>query len=323
MSKLIDQVFNDYIVVNVLTSFIELGILTDLFQGKTLSKESVKNWDQNKLHELLFTARRLDLITGKSVEELRLTPYGKNLAQYMGPMYWANGGYQQLFGNLSQFVKGEKTDFNEAVDGAKVAIASDLGGRFIMGEAVQTTLDNLSFNKMADLGCGNAGRLIEQVNNRPKIRGLGIEVNALAVEEAQANICSNNLEKKIEVLEINVFDAIINKEHLTQLAEVDFLTSFMMMHDLFNTKAPREVIKDLLCAFPNCNTFAFGDTCKSDQSAVPGYFTAGFELAHGFMGIQLHDKSVYLDAFEYNNLVIQNVVDLKVPNTWLFVLNRG
>src|SRR5262249_33676829 len=142
----------------------------------------------------------------------------------------------------------------------------------------------IPFKKVADLGCGNAGRLVDWLEKEPALRGVGIDINPQAIAVAKQNRAEHHLEKRLDLILENVFTSLNSSNPL--LRDVDLVTSFMMLHDLFNIKELAGVLFDKLrAAFPRARYCAFADTCLDQQKRTAEtmpIFTMAYELVHAF-----------------------------------------
>ena len=105
-----------------------------------------------------------------------------------------------------------------------------------------------------------------------------------------------------------------------KLVDVDTVTSFFMLHDLFTRYAtPVTALRRLREAFPRAQTFLLADTMRSERGRP--IFSLGYELVHAFMGIPLHTKDSYETYFADAGLQVHECVAFGAPSSWLFVLS--
>jgi SAM-dependent methyltransferase len=273
---------------------------------------------------LLGTARELSLIETGVDGCLCLTESGKDLYRNRGFFAWAIGGYGKLLRLLDQaFGSPETLDRSSSIDGQFVALGSDLCSRALMLETFLATIEKLAPRSIADLGCGNAGRLAAVCRRLPQAHGLGIDISASAVAAARGTIDAMGLNNAISILHGNVLDVVEAAPHRDVLSKVDVVCSFMMLHDLFNAQPGSTVVRRLRTAFPNARAFVIADTCLPDEPRMAGQapiFSLGFELIHAALGTSLFHTSDYERAFADGGLEVEQRIPFGVPNTWLYIL---
>ncbi|QQR52213.1 methyltransferase domain-containing protein [bacterium] len=125
-------------------------------------------------------------------------------------------------------------------------------------------LDSLPATCVADLGCGNAGRLAELLIRRPQLSGIGIDIDPGAITAAQHERAKHRLENRLELIIENVFTTI--SEPHPELAKADLVMSYMMLHDLFNMpELDDNLFTKLRQSFPNAKYFVLADTCQDEH----------------------------------------------------------
>lgn len=223
---------------------------------------------------------------------------------------------------MDTFVVAPTMAWQPYVRGEYVAIGSDEANQGLMQDIFDRVIDGFDATCIADLGCGNAGRLVNLLKRRPELTGVGIDINPQAIEVAQKNAAQNKLTNKLELVCENVFTSLT--EPRPELNTVELVMSFMMLHDLFNIKELRgKLFTKMKDAFPRAKYFVFADTCVDEQdrsaNTMP-VFTMGYELIHQMRGIQLFPVDYYKEQFQKEGLELVAQHDFGVPNTYLFVL---
>lgn len=251
-----------------------------------------------------------------------LTTLGQEVAAMSGFFTWAIGGYGQLLSSLDVFCTS-RPNVRSLIKGEWVAKGSDECYHQLMKATLSQALASISCSHLADLGCGNAGKLIEFAQENPVFRGLGIDVNADAIELARANVHSHGLEGRVELVCANVLDTVLSPRSFPEITTV---SCFMMMHDLFNMQKDAVCIfEQLRKTFPNVRYFVIGDTMAAAKNQLSHgekmpIFTMGFELIHQMLDVKLFELDYYLDVFKRSGLLIEQIMPFGVPNTYLFIL---
>jgi SAM-dependent methyltransferase len=318
--------FNGYVGANLARAYSQRGLFDALSASEpkafdVLARET--SCSESGLEALLRTGVALDIVR---VENGRysLTQVGDELRHNIGFFTWAIGGYGAFFRDLSNLAGSEGGDHRAFIDGSMVALGSDQVNQAMMRTIYDEAMAGLpQFACVADLGCGNAGRLIDLCKRFPRSTGVGIDINAQAIALAKKNVEANQLSGRITLHRTNVLDAVEAEEVRHALAPVELVTCFMMLHDLFNVEAPEMVIRKLRRAFPQARCFVFADTFRMPMHPQPDelpIFSLGFELVHGVMGIRLHTPNDYVEAFRKGGLSVKEMRHFGAPNTYIFVM---
>lgn len=112
----------------------------------------------------------------------------------------ALGAYQPIMCNLVESLRGEKVygkDYER--DGKKLATAS-FGVTKENYPFVVEELKRLKVKRVADLGCGAAEVLISFCKLNPDLKGVGIDIDPRALEEAQRRVNAVGFADRIELV---------------------------------------------------------------------------------------------------------------------------
>lgn len=318
------KIFNYYILAHVIHALDSLGVFNKLSLSACSIESLTSNIkiDKNKLAYLLNMFCKFGFLK-RNDDFYQLTDKGNQLKDNVGFFNWAVGGYGKVFESINKIMLNEPISWTEMRSGAWVAIASDQCNQHLMKDLLFGILDKISFKYMADIGCGNAGRLIDICNRYQSICALGIDVDKQAIEIAQHNVKQNNFVNNIKIQEANVLDCIWQNEIEEDLSRVDIVTCFMMLHDLINSSLGKQSLLKIKASFPNAKYFLFADTVKDPSENEPSaIFSLGFETIHALMNIRLFTKEEYMSFFIESGYVLIKCYDFGVPNTYAFLLGR-
>lgn len=254
---------------------------------------------------------------------VELTPLGEDLKKNVGFFIWMVGGYGDFFRNHAPHISPQPPLYENLINGKEVALGSRRANQDFMWNTIMDVLHEQKIERIADLGCGSGGALIDICKELPDINGIGIDINQMAISAGKNNLICAGLDDRIELIRCNVFDAINDPKHVATFNEVDTVISFMMMHDLFNIDKPANIISRLKQTFPNAKTFLIADTFESNDESMKlsdQMFSFGYEFVHHFQNIKLFQKDVYIDAFKAAGFNSIKSKYLNVPNTYLFIL---
>jgi len=320
------QLFNGFIGANVAYAFVRIGLFDKLKPKMHASGEQLAEQIgciPSRLEALLQTGIVLGYVSRDAQGLYSWTESGEELGRHCGYFTWGVGGYGKFFSELAQ-LSMEKNTWYHLRDNRMVALGSDQANRAFMREQIHSALKQVKFSRVADLGCGNAGRLLEFCGLLPSITGVGIDVSPEAIALAQHNVAAHGFEQRIQLHCQNVLQAVSDEGLRESLKDVDMVSCFMMLHDLFNVADLKDDLFDRLrAAFPNVKYFLIADTVQMGDRHEPNeppIFNVGFELAHSFMDVRIHQKNSYDEAFKKAGLELEQCIELGTPNTFLYVL---
>jgi thioester reductase-like protein len=318
--------FNGYVGANVAYAFMQTGLFTALAPGAHASLDELTaatRGARRRLQALLQTGQVFGYLLRDEQGRYAWTAAGVELGRHVGYFTWGVGGYGNVLRELGSLTLDDSKWYHLR-DNGMVALGSDQVNRAFMRERIYSVLDQVKFSRIADLGCGNAGRLIEFCGRVPGTTGVGIDVSPEAISAARCNVEQHGFEQRITLHCENVLQAISDEQLKQSLRDVDLVSCFMMMHDLLNVDGLKDVLFDRLrAAFPSVKYFLIADTARH---ASPGpkddlpIFSLGFELAHAFMDVQLHFRETYDEIFTRAGLAIEQCVDIGTPSTYLYLL---
>ncbi|MGW0532199.1 aminotransferase class I/II-fold pyridoxal phosphate-dependent enzyme [Streptomyces sp. NPDC003032] len=315
--------FNGYVGANVVLALTELGVWDALADGpRTLDDLLARTGtDEAKFSALLRVAALLGHLE-LGPDTVELTPAGRELVRHCGYFTWGVGGYGEVMSRLAGLADGSVTFGREVNrDGRHVAVGSGQVGRWMMLPVEEKVTAALDYASVADLGCGDASRLIRLCGTDTARRGVGIEVNAAACESARQRIDEEGLSDRLDVVLADVLDHVDQRT----FPGIDLVTSFLMMHDLFElTGDPGGVMRMLRDVFPDARHFMIADTVAQDWSAQSGplpVFSAEFELVHTFMETPILGLDTYEKAFAEAGLRVERREPFGAPSTWLWLLS--
>ncbi|MFD7469875.1 aminotransferase class I/II-fold pyridoxal phosphate-dependent enzyme [Streptomyces tendae] len=319
------SLFNGYVGAHVVLALTELRVWDALGEGPRSLDELLERTgaDEARLSALLRVAALLGHVALDS-DTVELTPAGRELVDHAGYFTWGVGGYGELMARLSGLADGSLAFGREVGrDGGRIAAGSGLVGRTMMLPVEEKVASAVDYTSVADLGCGDASRLIRLCGTDTERRGLGIEVNAAACESARQHIDRERLSHRLDVVQADVLDHVDRRT----FPDIDLVTSFLMMHDLFElTGDPAGVMRTLRDVFPNARHFMIADTVAQNWSAHDGplpVFSAEFELVHTFMDTPILGLDTYEKAFADAGLRVERREPFGTPSTWLWLLSTG
>jgi SAM-dependent methyltransferase len=320
------SLFNGYVGAHVAFAYKELGLFELLAPREARSLEVLAaqlGCSEARLGALLSVGAALGLLEVDGGHRYALSATGESLRRHIGLFTWAVGGYGAFLRELARLTADGTATWSHLIDGSRVALGSHQANEGLMQSIVHDVMSGLQFRRIADLGCGNAGRLVDLCQRYPAAGAIGFDISERAIELARQNVEHHALADRISLRKVNVLDVVEDPELRMELGQVDLVMCFMMLHDLFNTQPATQILLKLRRAFPRARSFVIADTFRMDPPSSPNelpIFSVGFELLHSFMGVKIHEPGDYVQAFREAGMSLRQMRPLAVPNTYLFVL---
>ncbi|MER5640148.1 class I SAM-dependent methyltransferase [Kitasatospora sp. NPDC002227] len=322
--------YNGFIAANVIFALDRMGVLERIGRGERLSAVEVTAaaGDTLRAEAVLRAAASCGYLKADGATYLP-TEAGHEVAAARGYFTWAVGGYHDVFGRAGHLATGSHR-YTENVfrDEAMVALGSAQCDQSLFAAQLTEVLSGIDFRTIADLGSGTSARVRRVVSQREGTRGLGIDISRPATDIARRDIAEAGMADRVTAVRADVLGLlgtqIDNDAEAAEVAEVDTVMSFFLLHDLLADPDTRSsIFTRMREAFPKARTFVLGDTMLrgpgESESTLP-VFSVGFELAHAMMGVPLHTKETYEELFTDAGLRIDRVEALATPHSWLYVL---
>ncbi|MGW9439634.1 SAM-dependent methyltransferase [Streptomyces sp. NPDC055607] len=317
--------FNGFTGSHVAMALQELGTWDRLKDGKRpvalLAEEA--GCDVIKMSALLRTMGLLGYVRFDA-GEVSLTEAGHELVRDIGFFVWGVGGYGPVLNNLVELAAGTKR-FGEEVrrDERHIAIGAGQVDRSVMRSIEQEVLAGIEYSSVADLGCGDATRLIRLCGETGERRGLGIDISESATDLASARVAAAGLSDRVDIVCEDVLKSMTGET----FPGIELVANFLMMHDLLaSTDDGGEVIRSLRRVFPDARYFLVADTTAQPWPQHDGpvpIFSLEFELVHTFMDTPIMRREVYEAAFAAGGLRVLRCEPFGAPSTWLFLLEAS
>ncbi|WP_342763974.1 class I SAM-dependent methyltransferase [Polyangium sorediatum] len=322
------DLFNGFVGANVIRALQHLDVLDALDPVVPADVDALSRAAgvaAERITPLLAAATSLGILAPRGGGYV-LTSTGVDVRQHVGFFIWAVGGYGRMFAELGALARSSEPRPMDLIDRGDVALGSDLCNTRLMRQTILDAFVAQDFSMMVDLGCGNAGRLIDICTAKAGVRGIGFDLSAVAVALAKNNVAARGLSDRVGVHQANVLDMQQLEELAPEIRKADLVTSFMMLHDLFNAAPPAVVLQGIRRGFPAARRFLFADTFRMPEGEAgvrPPIFNLGFQLTHSVMALDLFTPALYREAFEAADMRLRQQIALGVPNTYLFVVDAA
>lgn len=317
-------IFNGYVLAHVLFGLWELGLLDRLREPDGLDAATVTAAGPGvpALLDPLVAAG----LAVRSADRWHATPAGRQALDEMGFYVWAVGGYGRVFRGAADIAAGRLSYGSDIRrDDAMVVVGSALAARQHVAPQVHRIVDELhagnGLRRVLDVGCGNAGFLIELCRRHPDLTGVGVDISSAACALAEENVQRAGLADRVTISCADFRSAVGPDSDVAR--ETGLVTSFFMLHDLM-ADAERTVrdLRALHDRLPAGARLLFADTVRreADADVTPPIFSLGFHLAHALMGVRLWSTKDYEQVFAAAGLTVERRIETSIPATWLYLL---
>lgn len=322
---------NGYLATSLVYGFEKLGLWDRLERGELLRHDDLGralDADPGRVAAMLQAACRLGMLRVSASGDVTVAPEGSCLLGDRNKYTIALGGYGQFFSNLAELATGAMrwgTDVQR--DDAAISKGCAQMQASTM-RIVDEILDGVRFDRVADIGCADASRLIHLCQRYPHVTGVGIDLSPMACELAGRKVEEAGLADRIEMVCCDVMAVIADPDrHLETLGDVDLVSNYLMLHHLISNPDQRAgVVLGLKRAFPGAAHFLIADhvlTAPEGAAPVP-VFSLEFELLHAFMDVHTLPRADYEELFARTGLEIARVEPFGHPDEWIYLLrNRG
>ena len=310
------KIFNGYLASHAVHVLDECGLTDSLMTG--LDPEAAEGRLDAKALSIVLDILRDQGIAARHADKYVLTREGQQVFRNVGFFTWAIGGYGSYFRSLPDIVRGAACPARNDADVARGCGQVDSA---MMRDGVHQVLAGLRPGRIADLGCGDATRLVSYLGRDTSVRGVGVERSEASALMARRRIEEAGLSHRVDIIAADCLSDLGPRRH----EDVDVVMSFFLLHDLlaaqdgsFETVAAR-----IRRNFPEAHHYLFADT-TSDEAFAPSaeapIFIRAFQLVHGIMGIPLRTRAEYESLLVTEHTSVESVIELAVPNSFLFVL---
>lgn len=243
-----DELFTStegYFVSKALLALWRLGVLDSatVTDGLDAGKYAAEHgWDAGLLRAILgylVVRGYFDV----EADAFRLSERGRAIAPYFGYLPMHIGAYEPVLAALEDLVRGQQAYGTDVTRSE----AEMLGGMtaledHVLGRLADLT-DGTAFGKILDLGCGSArllGRLLERY---PAARGVGIDWESDAVDDARKTLAAAGLDGRTTILRGDASK--VDDLPADVLTGVDLVIAMFVMHEIYRQRSGPGVIQCL------------------------------------------------------------------------------
>ncbi|MCX4681811.1 methyltransferase domain-containing protein [Streptomyces sp. NBC_01433] len=315
-ARSVATIYNSAVAAFTIAAAWEVGALEELYRERTL--DTVEFAERNSLDALSTTGlfRAMASVGLVHREGATVTPLSGFDAVYHNKSFfhWLARGSSELFQQIPRVLRNEqRTGAYYRRDPAAIAFACREIDDITYAPAYRGAIDRLDFpvTRVADLGCGSGGRLMDLLRRFPGSTGTGVDIAAPSLEVARKEAADAGLSDRAEFVQGDV----LRLEPRPEFADIELVTCFMMGHDFWPRENCVATLRRLREVFPSARRLLIGDATRTalPDTELP-VFTLGFELGHDLMGTFLPTVDNWESVFAEGGweLVRTNRIELTV-----------
>lgn len=316
------DLFEGYAASSVLAAFEMAGLLSDL-EEDGITAEAIARRDAEAAALLGASLRYLTergLVQGWP-ERSVLTDYGRHVCQDKGYLVWLVGGYGEPLRRLDGFLAGGMrygVDYNR--DGRWVAGGAALLGRKDVVPHAMRLLETIAFDRVLDLGCGNA-RIMLAICNRFGAQGTGIDISPEACAEAHKAVRESGLDSRVSIVQGDA----ANLAAIPGLGETQLVVTFFLLHEILAQGRDTLVryLTDLSARLPDAAHLLIAEVEPPTPSGQRERFTPEFTLVHALMGQTLLSADGWQETLAEGGFAVREVVRDDMPGGVLVLAEKA
>ncbi|MFI9340268.1 SAM-dependent methyltransferase [Streptomyces sp. NPDC052773] len=308
-----------HVLVSTFAALDMTGSLTRLAeQGLTVEEAGANRF----LSEGVFRYLSQRGVLRTDGDRYHLTELGRSLYEDRGYLVWLAGGYSEPLRRFGDLLTGTATYREDVLrDGKWVAVGSALLGKQDVQPEVVKLLGGLEFDRVADIGCGNAHFLIT-LHDQLGCEGLGIDISPEAVAEARREVEAAGKSGVIDVIEADGSDI----ASIPGLEDVQLAITFFFLHEVYEKgfDALVDYLRALADRLPaGAHVLAAEVTAAPSSTATDDVFGPEFALVHAVMGQYLLDEEGWARAFTEAGLTVKGLVRPAMPDGLLILAQKA
>ncbi|WP_457512622.1 class I SAM-dependent methyltransferase [Streptomyces sp. TE33382] len=315
-ARSVATIYNSAVAAFAIAAAWEVGALEELYRERTLDTSEFaerRGLDALSTTGLFRAMASVGLVHREGTVVIPLSGFD---AVYHNKSFfhWLGRGSAELFQQIPRVLRNEqRTGAYYRRDPAAIAFACREIDDITYAPAYWGAIERLDFpvTRVADLGCGSGGRLMDLLHRFPGTTGIGVDIAAPSLEVARKEAADIGLSDRTEFVRGDV----LRLEPRPEFADIELVTCFMMGHDFWPRENCVATLRRLREVFPAARRLLIGDATRTalPDTELP-VFTLGFELGHDLMGTFLPTIDDWESVFAEGGweLVRTNRIELTV-----------
>jgi SAM-dependent methyltransferase len=306
------DLFQGFALSNVIAGLEMSGNLSLVADGG-ITHESIEQRDTVEAELLTASLRYLSYrgVVREDEGRFSLTDYGTAIYRDRGFLVWLVGGYGDPLRRLDAFLGlGKRYGVDFTRDGRWVADGTTMMARENIIPDAMRLLDRISFDRVLDLGCGNA-RFLTSVCDRFDAMGIGVDVSPAAYAEAEKAIVDAGMRERVQTVLGDVRDL----DDIPDLDDVDLAVTFFLLHEILATGRNTLVryLADLSERLSPGANLVIGEIEPPYKNEDGQRFTPEFTYVHALMRQRLAVAEEWGEILTESGFVVREVVRCRIP----------
>jgi SAM-dependent methyltransferase len=314
--------FEGFLITSVLAA-IAMGDLLDVLVEEGLNPRTATcgGYDTSLLEASLRYLAQRGLVTKEADGTFQLTTLGREASCDVGYLVWLSGGYGEPLRRLSSFLRGDQSYGVDSVrDGHWVAGGTAmLSRRDVLPHALEL-LEAPSFERVVDLGCGNA-RFLISVCGRYGSSGVGVDIDPVVCDAATRSIAAAGLSDQIKVV---AGDA-VNLDVVPELDRTQLVVTFFLLHEISSRSRETlvEFLRDLASRLPAGAHLLTGEMAPArEHEAIRDRFGPEFTFVHALMRQWLLTEEEWRSALAEGGFEVRRLDPMKQPGGFAILAQK-
>jgi SAM-dependent methyltransferase len=269
---------------------------------------------------LRYLAQR-DVVTRTADEVYRLTDAGRELHADRGYLVWLSGGYGEALHHFGDLLTGKRR-FGADIDRNVrwVAVGTALAGQQDLRPDVMRILGEISFDRVADIGCGNAHFLIAACQAAGG-GGVGVDISPDACAEGRQELAKAGMTDRIAIYEADGTKAAT----LPELEDVQLVVTFFFLHEVLEHgyDVLVEYLRGICDRLPaGAHMLTAEETPPAGEQNVPELLTPEYSLTQALMRQTLLTEDGWREAFTEAGFEVPAIVHPNLPDCRLILARK-
>lgn len=308
-----------YMVCNVFAALESLGVLTELATDGLRPEQCGSNEFLTEATFRYLAERDIVRLDG---ERYQLTEFGRSIYADRGYLVWLAGGYGEAMNVFADLLDGTR-GFGQDVDRDVrwVAVGSAQIGQKDLWPHVVDLARQFQFQRIADLGCGNAHYLIS-LCQAVGAEGIGVDISPAACHEAEQEVAKAGLGERISIIEADAGDL----KKVPGIDKVDLVFTFFFLHEILENgfEALVAYLRQIQESLPS------GAHMLTAEVAPPGceedgveLFTPEYALTQALMDQRLLDEPGWIRAFTEAGFELVRIAKPDLPEARIILARKN
>ncbi|HEV2374809.1 MAG TPA: methyltransferase [Streptosporangiaceae bacterium] len=235
-----------------------------------------------------------------------------------GYLSWAIDANRPLLAHAREFFRDPATaTVRHSRDGVRVAVSAAWIGSLGFYPGITAAVLARPPAKLVDLGAGAGGLLIRLLRELPESKGVALDINVAACEEARRAAAAAGMAGRLSVVACAIESLVADP---SPIEGADLIHAGFVMHDLVASGAAPEVLATCRTILAPGGRVIVTDAVPNVPDERERRFSALFSYLHAsFMNVQLPTEQEWIDLFAKAGFSDISAQPQRLPGGRLFI----